>query len=500
MRSTLKTSSFLIGMAVVTACSGSGGGADVKTDAAGALPDFAEGTRLKALAYVLDDGQQLWHGWRDSARGETCSFQLAADGQLRCLPAFEAAWLFKDDHCTEPVLTHEPCVNGRPAAPPPYAAVGGTCGGNAGLLYKRLDRIGGQGSIPVYAFDSSGNCGQVGGAANEETWALAQTPEATDAFVSAREILEERGPDLAARYYRADDGALQLVGAYDRAAERPCAESTSMPGVCAPDPLITAFNAPVLTTGEYADAACTVATVLAHDRCDMPAPPTEIVFVPGGVPAPAACENGPAGRFFNLGAAVTARPFVKSGASCAQTTSNKVGVPSPFRFELADEVPTSTLPAVRTTDVGSGRLRVRTEETLDGRHLARTAIFDTAQGTTCTPIADGDTLRCLSDATAFFLDYADPECTQPVLEPFAYTRPPGGDPCGLEFLQMQGGASACGEEPPRPRYFELGTVMTLPTVFAKGTDGACVAQTYGPGDVRQLIEHPLSDAPAIDGD
>lgn len=469
-----------------------------RPDAAPGLPDFADGTRLKALAYVMDDGQQLWHGWRDSARDESCSFQLAADGQLRCLPAFEASpVVFADDRCTERVLVNSPCVDG-PAIPPPYAVVGGTCGGNTGTLYKRLDKLGSAGSVPVYAPDSSGNCVQTGGAANDEFWALAATPEPTDAFVSAREILEDRGPGLAARYYQAEDGALQLVGAYDRATERPCAESPLMPGVCAPDPLIIAYDHGY---ADYTDAACTVATVNANRQCGVPAQPADVVFVHGGVPAPAACETGPAGRFFRLGAPFPDRPFEKSGDRCAQTTSTEVGTPSQYRFVLAEEVPSSAFPAVRTTDVGSSRLRVRTEETLDGRHLARKAIFDTGQGTTCTPTAVEGTLHCLPDVALFFASFADSSCSQPLLQSFEYPHATGDNLCGLKFVKWQENYF-CGQEPPALRYFEIGPVVTPPTplVFAKGTDGGCGAGSSGLDSDRQLIEHPLTDAPAIGGE
>jgi hypothetical protein len=60
------------------------------------------GTRLKARWYVGEDGsRQPTFQWFDSARNEDCTFQMAADGVLRCIPGgYPQVSYFSDDACT----------------------------------------------------------------------------------------------------------------------------------------------------------------------------------------------------------------------------------------------------------------------------------------------------------------------------------------------------------------------------------------------------------------
>jgi hypothetical protein len=58
------------------------------------------GTRLKAERYVAADGARRWtFQWSDAARNEDCSFQLSADGKIRCLPAGASTYFFADTAC-----------------------------------------------------------------------------------------------------------------------------------------------------------------------------------------------------------------------------------------------------------------------------------------------------------------------------------------------------------------------------------------------------------------
>jgi hypothetical protein len=80
------------------------------------------GSRLRPMYYQGADGSRMARGnfW-DSTRGEECSFVLAADGVIRCLPiqgAAQASYqtLHVDTECTSKALVAPSC-----AAKPRYA-------------------------------------------------------------------------------------------------------------------------------------------------------------------------------------------------------------------------------------------------------------------------------------------------------------------------------------------------------------------------------------------
>jgi hypothetical protein len=128
------------GEAVVGAAGSDAGRGDVADDAApGTLPDFADGTRLKALTYVLDDGTKVWRGWWDSQRNEECSFAFACDGKSRCLPAVDAADAFSDAQCTSPLEIVFPGTCGPLRAYLAYPSASSQ-GRDTGGLHKRLAR------------------------------------------------------------------------------------------------------------------------------------------------------------------------------------------------------------------------------------------------------------------------------------------------------------------------------------------------------------------------
>jgi hypothetical protein len=71
-----------------------------------AQADDQSGTRLKANFYVGADGSRQFAYFTDTARNnEQCTFAVAADNALRCMPLPEAsaAIYFADVNCTQPL-------------------------------------------------------------------------------------------------------------------------------------------------------------------------------------------------------------------------------------------------------------------------------------------------------------------------------------------------------------------------------------------------------------
>jgi len=97
---------------VVAAILGCGQIADVPAtpdgsaaDVASPFPatDYQSGSRLRAEVYASAGGATMFYGWFDQQLNAECSFRLAEDGILRCLPL--PRWnnvVFSDAACTVP--------------------------------------------------------------------------------------------------------------------------------------------------------------------------------------------------------------------------------------------------------------------------------------------------------------------------------------------------------------------------------------------------------------
>lgn len=92
--------------------SSGGGGGSTATGGGTMGPLTSEvivsGSRLKALVRVDDSGGESLRRWKDTQLDVSCSFQIAGDGQLRCLPndtiAYVTPGLFSDAACTRPAV------------------------------------------------------------------------------------------------------------------------------------------------------------------------------------------------------------------------------------------------------------------------------------------------------------------------------------------------------------------------------------------------------------
>lgn len=66
---------------------------------------YQSGSRLKARMLVTADGAKSFNGWRDTKRGENCTFAPTTDGKTRCIPtgcagATISSRMYADENCT----------------------------------------------------------------------------------------------------------------------------------------------------------------------------------------------------------------------------------------------------------------------------------------------------------------------------------------------------------------------------------------------------------------
>ncbi len=63
---------------------------------------FDTGARIKSHYVTTPDGTKTFTGLYDTKRKEDCSFGIAADNVLRCLPTAPSTWAFMDASCSLP--------------------------------------------------------------------------------------------------------------------------------------------------------------------------------------------------------------------------------------------------------------------------------------------------------------------------------------------------------------------------------------------------------------
>ena len=423
------------------------GGADggVPADADVPLPpDFTDGSRLQA--YVADDGNghaQLVD-WYDTLLAEHCTFEIAADGVLRCLPYLATSPIYGQADCTQPLAV---VASGDDAS----------CGrtelfarGNGKPVH--MFALGAPWTQPTYAFVGSPlTCGAI----NYSDPIDALGPEiAPTMFVGATEQLVPHGR-LSAVDWVADDGATQLTDAFvDGALATRCtlAELEPDTSYCVPDDTSTTF-----TILAYADAALTQEVVVAEVPVTMPR---------AIVDKPTICRNNP--RIVTLGAETTeplympsptgVMTFVPTSYDHAYPVLAETGIDALDALALAVDPSTTRLAAVHWRDPdGNG---------------ATAGLWDSVRGGRCAPAVDDGlaALVChLVPGPYFTQYYSDAACSVTSVEGMPMCR---DATAGVEFPSLAMPPYTCDGQRLDFASYD-GAVPPATVMFAAQTDGTC---------------------------
>jgi hypothetical protein len=427
-------------------------GADAPAEgAAGPLPDYASGTRLRAKVYKTPDGTKLWHGWFDSTLGTACTFSqgIAEDGATRCMPP-AAAGYYSDAACTNPITV----ISGAGCSAPAYvslAAKGTPCSLSAYSVGAAVDA-----GTTVYNLQGT-SCV----AAVVAGTVYAVTHVAASSLVAATPATDPKSVALSAAYLRADDGALEPRGAADRGRDAGCAPLTGgYATACAPSDLIYAPAA------LFSDMACTVRAARTLDHaCSYSTSPTVEVQTADS------CGNVSI-ALSAIGVPLATSYVVPYGGSCTVGTT-----PTGFTdHTLGAAIPASSLPTVGTVDVGSGRIATRYLQAPTGEKIAPATWVDTQLGATCQVLLTANGLRCVPGQYRSG-GYSDSNCMNAVV----YFNQPSGCPVPTppSFVQWSAGTSTC-VDPQVARLFQVGSQVT-----GIGAGGVYVdAPTCGPTGIN----------------
>jgi hypothetical protein len=355
------------------------------------------------------DGAALFIGWTDTQLAAPCSYRLATDNELRCLPDATSAILYSDPTCAVPIVRADAAVTvvsiydssvsceeaGGPS--PPTTVV----------------RVGVPVNVPMIYFKTATGCTSSPNA--ESGWRSATIASPNDFVRADAKSIGDDGI-LAARVYSGEDGSIETPAFYDAPLATTCVLAAAPGGgplVCLPKTLATQHGS------VHADGACaTQPLAVVSSSCPPPAVIASIVRDPCdafgsvvtayarglAVPAPAMLFQSTDGHCDLLGSGMDSSVFAR-------------GAPLDW----------GSLPALATIDVGKGRLKARF-----GIHRGAVAhnpflppwvstlavgFVDSVLAEPCveTLVSDG-TERCLPPAARLDITYyADAACTQPLL-------------------------------------------------------------------------------------
>jgi len=410
---------------------------------------YQGGTRLRAVYRETADGLRAFAGFKDSADGASCSFTVAGDGELRCLPsgdgvAYASPGYFADASCTQPIATY----GTRDCAQTAKLVSAGdrtTCPTRT-RLHALGPRLAG---TTAYTKSDAGTCQQVTFGSGTELY-LVGDELAPTTWVVGRAVTAAAAAGVARVDVVADDGARGLAGFVDAALGTACAFRVADDGAPRCFPLSDAY----VTTSVFSDAACQ-STAAARSTSACPPPSVVLSSTITG------CETRTTA--FVGGARVP--PYSASGGSC-RAISAGVGVEY---LGAGAAVPSSSFPAgTMRTPSGSGRVR-SIDLVAPGGEAYPSRLHDAARGEDCSFRVAGDgALRCLPASTMSTQYFADAACTDRVASRFDQ-----GGCATIPSTALLVDEATC---PPRARVHAVGAARSLTRVHVK-LDGTCYALT-----------------------
>lgn len=353
-------------LALVVACKSDDG-----KDAKPVIPapvTFSSGSRLHATVHEVD-GVRLLAGWQDTQLGKPCTFV-----QGRCVAGTtryvsDSLASFDDPACTSRIIEK----GGESDFNPPFDVVAissSQC--NEVSLHVAAEAV-----TPaiVYRRNASGICEQSFGGGDFVRLGPA-FGEGNEPFVKAHEENDGSGGRIVTRWLVADDGARQIIGAWD--VERN-----------------VRVEVPSGARRWYPQERATIAS---EARCP-------------GVATSYACE--PAAVF--IGGDGCRDPDVY--AVGARLADDACGVTGGRSFEVLSALPKELFAKAGNVDVGAGRIRLTMfAREGDDRPIVPRRFFDTEAGVSCTPSPmkdDVNILHCLPDADSRVAPaYSEEGCTK----------------------------------------------------------------------------------------
>jgi hypothetical protein len=474
------------------------------------MPDpfpWQSGFRLRAKIEDGGNGAMLLDVWRDIVLGLDCTFAVATDGRMRCLPVDEdlpiLTTFFADPACTKLIAI-------GPAPEQPYVRIVDQRCGRSDDDPKpiRVVRWGGVVSVDTPYIMRSGVCSPITNGPDFVWNAIGDADPVQ--FVAAAERFYVAPAGGIARILAADDGSRENARLIDPSTGRACEVVSDHilggPSSCVPLPFAAA---PILRF--FDGEGCGQPLAFAEDGCDH-------AFA-GLMLRRVDCKLGV--DVVTLGAS-----FPTASASMFRQFGDGVCRPDMLftpmtAYEARAPFPGNMFPSTASRSFGSGRLQAHMHATWDGVAVRNAKLmplryqldpdsatpvlqpapfefYDTILQTQCRvdAVADG-TLRCIPRSTMPKLGeyFEDDACTTPA---HLGTNDPGCLATG--FVSVPGVLEVGLTAPPPSEIRKIGSVLQKPMHMyapypidpSMPPRGTCIAAPSDTGRVFYALGPPLA--------
>ena len=431
---------------------GADGGAQPFPEEANLERHAKAGSRLEARWLTTPDGRRFFDGWYDQQLKSACSFQLASDQKLRCLPTATRGYpgwsvAFANERCrpAERLAWATTAAGACAAAPPLYVTTREGCVSRVyrgrGLVSERT---------PYAA--SGASCVAL---SPQSAFLLAEKELEPTTFVKGTVVEGPSAFGLAARYIAAADGS---VGVHtpplvDTVRGTPCA-----PGIDAEGAYRCASGATAI--GDYfSDAGCTVPIALVNGcTADNPYLLLPVRHADG-------CSWHSEMRHRGLTLALST-VFQQTAAGCGPIELTASHIP----VALGEVVPAAELPLLSPAAPQAIERLARSTLQASTLRLPFGPWYDKTLGTECTfEFASDGKIRCLPSAPSYVAleRFVDETCQTEAIIKATSTCPRSELP-----LHRRTDTTSC---PHRVRVFSLGAAYAGP-LWGKAVGGACESQ------------------------
>lgn len=441
-----------------------GGGTDApsnetSTEGGGVYPadapitqKFIGGTRLKPKAVVSIDGERSVLGWFDTLMNVDCSFRLAMDGELRCLPTNRGSDSYWDrgfiaNNCMgEAVLVDKREGSARDTCTPNKYFV--SADESVCPRKYRVEPVGAESNATSYWYQET-NCTQSNLSTGWKLYSLGAESAPTE-WVKGTIVNEPAKDGLSASFIGGDDGSLGFYGWVDaRHSDAPCGFTRAADGEsrCLP------FDEwGIVWEDLYSDANCSsyVAQGGLYGKCQTPFGRR---YDDRGSCAPKMSVHPIVGPY--TGASV----YRGTPGAC----NGQAAGGSEF-YLTGPEIPATEFSALVSGDpVGSTRLK-RSRGSTSGGWVTGGGFFDTLRNEGCsfTTAKDGK-LHCMPSGSFPSEYFADDQCTSQLYRVY--------EQCGAT-VPKYGRDLDVTSCPPHARLFLIGDKHTG-TVYEKYGTGPC---------------------------
>lgn len=389
-----------------------------------------------------------------------CQFVVLADGKLHCAPMVTTNGVyFADAACTEGLAPRGKKYQLR-------TPVGAACGTPDVI---EIDNA----ATALVAYESNGSkCTPV--AAKTESYVRVKRVVPPSELVGGTKTSQPRGPQLLMSMIEGDDGSRCPLGIVDSGdIVGPCESWMTPDGVLRCVPVNTAFHG-----GQFGDANGTVPVGTVGFRtsaCD--APP----LVVGEAHGPF-CQ-----RTLSFSAArpkVTGNVYQGDPQHCIDSSS----IFSNTYYPLGKPISDDAFASLRLVLGAETPLALAAAEVDSGETLDAIGFWDSVHHTPCRPdISTDGKIRCVPPSAAFSIDFADPQCTLPVVTM-------GRGDCGsTRHFQAWLRRDANGNPTGKLSYYVIGPIVPSSLVYSLPPAGGCRGSAASSFEVHSLqdITHEL---------